>query len=81
MPAVSSSCFLETAICAAVRGKPALEETTLFAELRMVNNQLGELLASRCTVYCAGSNSGERSENAAYCLRLDAERKVMKGME
>jgi len=26
-------CFLETAICAAVRGKPALEETTLFAEL------------------------------------------------
>ena len=33
MPVVSPSCFLETAICAAGRDKPALEETTLFAEL------------------------------------------------
>ena len=47
----------------------------------MVNNQLGELL-DRDVLFIAPdqgqSNSGERSENTAYCLRLGGERKVMK---
>ena len=87
MPAVSPSVSWKPQfVPQGVTSRIWKKQPSLPSWVRMVNNQLGELL-DRDLMFIAPDQgqwtSGERSENIAYWLRLSVEKKVTKvtGME